>query len=341
MTNSVKRIKPAKLEPGMTIGVIAPAGANKDLSLLDRGVAKLEKLGYRVKLGRHTRSRIGYLAADDKSRLGDLHALFADRKVDAIMCSRGGYGTMRLLPEMDFELIRKNPKIFIGFSDITALGLAFLKKVGLVTFNGPMVVSTFGKEKVSPFSVSCFLRTVTSAKPAGSVWQGHRDRKFRVVTAGKGSGILTGGNLSLVASTVGTPYEVETKGKIVFLEDVDETPYRIDRYLTQLMLAGKLRDARAIVFGRNVPDAESAIIEKKLARKGLPKVATGFPRDANRSYEQVTDEVIVDRLKPLGIPVLIGLPFGHISEYATIPLGVRASVDTKSGDLVIEEGAVV
>jgi muramoyltetrapeptide carboxypeptidase len=203
-----------------------------------------------------------------------------------------------------------------------------------------MAVTTFAKDPPRPYPVESFLRTVGFARPAGSVWQGAADRNFRVVRHGAARGVLTGGNLSLVAATVGTPFEIQTRGRIVFLEEVDEKPYRVDRMLTQLMLAGKLRDAAAIVFGRNVPDTETAEIEAKLAKKGLPHMAKPTPGRVPAGYEQTTDDVIAERLLPLGIPVMIGAPFGHIDDYCTLPIGVRAAMDTRSGELTVVEAAV-
>jgi muramoyltetrapeptide carboxypeptidase len=333
-------LKPHRLEPGMTVGVIAPASGVKEEEQIDAAVAGLEEFSLRVRLGRSVRKRRGYISATPAERLADLHAAFSDKKVDAVMCLRGGYGAMHLLDAIDYGLVRRNPKIFTGFSDITALHLAFLRKCRLVTFNGPMASTTFSKRPPSDFTVASFLRTVSEPVPAGSVWQGHTDRRFRVVRPGRAEGVLTGGNLTLVAATVGTPYEIETRGRIVFLEEVDEKPYRVDRYLTQLLLAGKLRDAAAIVFGRNVPDAESADNERRRLGDHPPRRATAPPRSVPRDFEQIIDEVIAERLAPLGIPVMIGLPFGHIDDYATLPVGCRASVDTTRGDLIIEEAAV-
>ena len=333
--------KPQHLEPGMTIALVAPASGVADEAQIDRGVAALEALEFRVKVGRAARRRWGFLAADDRARLADLHGAFADPKVDAVMCVRGGYGTMRLLDAIDFDLIRGNPKVFTGFSDVTALNLAFLRRAGLVSFSGPMAVSTFAKQPPSGFSVESFLRVAGRAEPAGSVWQGMDRREFRTVRAGRATGRLTGGNLSLVAATIGTCAEIDTRGAVVFLEDVDEKPYRYDRFLTQLLLAGKLRDAAAIVFGRNVPDDETAAREKELAKQGkLTGAALPTPKAAARDYEPVTDEVIAERLKPLGIPVMIGVPFGHGDDIATMPLGVQVTVDTRSGEFTLDESAV-
>ncbi|MCX7624881.1 MAG: LD-carboxypeptidase [Candidatus Sumerlaeaceae bacterium] len=332
--------KPHRLEPGMTIGLVSPASAARDPQLIDKGIAHLKKLGFGVKEGRYTRCRLGYLAATDKQRLSDLNSMLRNPRIDAIMCVRGGYGAMRLLDALDYDAARRTPKPIIGFSDITALHMAFWRRCRLVTFHGPMLLSAFAKDEPKAFTVEKMLRILCRPEAGGSLWQGSDDRRYRVVREGRASGRLVGGNLSLIAALMGTPYEIDTRDAIVYLEDVDEKPYRIDRMLTQLLLAGKLRDARAVVFGRNVPDDESAKIEAQRFASGVPRKVEGFPRSPRADYEQIIDDVIADRLGPLGIPVLIGAPFGHIDDYATIPFGVRASLNTRTGDIVIEESAV-
>jgi len=332
-------IKPHKLQPGMTLGIIAPASAARDPLHVDLAIAGIEALGLKAKAGKHLRDRRGYLASSDANRLADLHAMFADKKVDGIICLRGGYGTSRIVGDIDFDLVRKNPKIFIGFSDITMLNLAFLQKCRLVNFNGPMAASTFVDMAPSRFCVSGFLRTLGQAEPAGSIWQGHEDRNFRIIRPGEATGQLTGGNLSLLAASIGTPFEVQTRGKIVFIEEVDEKPYRIDRMLTQMLLAGKLKDAAGIVIGRNVPDRDFMDAEAAAAAKA-PKTVRALPRKLDRDFEPLMDDIFYDRLYDLGIPVLSGLPFGHIDDYATLALGVKATMNTRTGDLVIEEAAV-
>jgi len=332
-------IKPPCLEHGMTIGIIAPASAARDPLHVDHAINGLKALDFKVKPGKHIRDRRGYLASTDKHRLADLHAMFGDKKVDAIMCLRGGYGAGRIVDQIDYDLVRKNPKVFIGFSDITILHLAFLRKSNLVTFNGPMAASTFADTPPSRFGVASFLRTICHREPAGSIWQEHEDRDCRVIRHGRATGQLTGGNLSLMAASMGTPYEMQTRGKIVFIEEVDEKPYRVDRMLTQLLSAGKLRDAAGIVIGRNVPDKDFADAEAAAA-VDASRTVKALPKTLPAGYEPLMDEVFHDLLYPLGIPVITGLPFGHIDDYATLPLGVRASMDSRTGDLVIEESAV-
>lgn len=332
-------IKPSRLQRGMTIGIIAPASATRDVVHVDDAVRGLESLGFKVKLGRYVRDRRGYLSSSDKNRLDDLHRMFSDKKVDAIMCLRGGYGTSRIVDDIDFGLVKANPKIFMGFSDITMLSLAFLRKCRLVTFNGPMAASAFAETPPSRFCVASLLRTVGHAEAPGSIWQEHSDRKYRVVREGDATGKLTGGNLSLVVASLGTPYEVQTRGAIVFLEEVDEKPYRVDRMLTHLLSAGKLKDAAGIAIGRNVPDKDFAAWEEQVAT-GAPRKVKPLPAKVPREFEPLMDDVFYDRLRPLGIPVVTGLPFGHIDDYTTLPLGIRARLTTRTGDLVIEESAV-
>ncbi len=336
--------KPKALLPGMCVGVIAPASGLPSDEKIDLGLERLQKLGFKVKPAAHLRERQGFLAASDKSRLEDLHKAFDDPEVDAIMCMRGGYGTMRLLDDIDYQMIKNNPKVFVGFSDITALNLAFLRCAGLVSFNGIMLTTTLGAKELSEYSIERFMTIVGMPNKAlGSVWGNmpQEERRIVPIRSGKASGILTGGNLSLLSATIGTPYEIETKGRIVFIEEVDEPPYRFDRMLTQMMLARKLYDAAAIVIGRNVPDDDSRKLEESLGYEGIKETAQqGFPKDPERTWEPILDQVIANRLRPLGIPVISGMPFGHIDDYATLPLGVEATVDVDSGEFTINEPAV-
>lgn len=334
-------LKPRAIVPGMTLGLVAPSGAPKDPAAIDRGVSYLEDRGFKVLVAPHARNRHGYLAGRDEDRLSDLHWAFANPQVDGILCIRGGYGTTRIIPYLDIDLIRRNPKVFSGFSDITALGMVFWQSAGLVSFNGPMSTSTFACDPVSAFCEESFWRTVSHAAPAGSIWHGHHDRNFRVVTSGSAEGHLVGGNLSLVAAAAGTAYGLDARGAIVVLEDIDERAYRVDRMLTQLVQSGAFDGAVGIVFGRNVPDPTERERELDAATEGLPLQTSGFSTAANWAREPLLDEVIHDRLAGLGIPVLTGLPFGHIDHYATLPIGVRARMDSDSGDLVILEEAVI
>ncbi len=313
-------IKPPRLKQGDTIGVIAPASAPQEANMIDKGKAALEKMGYRVVLGKFCREKVGFLAGTDRQRLADLHAMFQNPRINAIFCLRGGYGTARLLRNIDFRLIRRNPKIFVGFSDITALHLAFLKKANLVSFHGPMVTANLIKKKSPPYTRNSLFRILSEPEPFGSIRAGSDVRRAITIRKGKAQGALTGGNLSIIVTSLGTPYEIVTRGKIVFIEDIDEAPYRMDRQLTHLINAGKLRDAKGIVVGK----CAGCDVKRK---RGAP-------------YTQGLEDVIRDRLYPLKIPVLMNMPFGHVDYLCTLPLGVRATLNATKGDLIIEQSAV-
>ena len=312
--------KPRKLEKGMNIGLIAPASAPGDVSAIKKGMKVLEDLGFNVKLGRFARAKNGFLAGTDRQRLSDLHSMFKNQNIHAIICLRGGYGTPRLLSDIDYDLIKRNPKIFVGFSDITGLHLAFLKKANLVTFHGPMVTSNFAREKGREFSLESLFRMITEKKPFGSILENSGTKKGKTIRKGKATGRLIGGNLSLIDTLLGTPWEPVTKNKIVFIEEVGEANYRIDRMLTHLLNAGKLSDAAGIVFG------QFSDCEVKPASDG--------------TQTQTMEQILRDRVGKLGIPVAWGFPFGHDSLTASLPVGVKATLDAARGDLIIEESAV-
>ena len=309
-------IKPKRLEKGDCIGLISPAGGVKDKKSTMKGVEYLESLGFKVKIGKNAFKINGFLAGTDRERLSDLHQMFADKRVDAIICFRGGYGTSRLLSSIDYNLIKKNPKIFCGYSDITALHLAILKKTNLVTFHSPMVVSVFSDDK-RKFTENNLFDILSNPENEKEYPIPKRWKKLEVINKGKVEGRLIGGNLSIVISTLGTPYEIETKNKIVFLEDIGEESYRLDRYLTHLLNAKKLYDAAGIIIGVNV-DCE-------------PENKT----------QQSSREDFIERLKPLKKPLILGFPFGHIDNQITIPYGIRAFLDATNGKLVLKERCVI
>jgi muramoyltetrapeptide carboxypeptidase len=314
-------IKPGRLSPGQTIGIVAPASAPPDPHAIDRSVAALEGLGFTARLAPRVRNRWGYLAGNDRDRAGDLMDMFAHPKVDAIFCVRGGYGTPRLLPVLDYDRIRSAPKILMGYSDITALHCALLRKAGLISFHGPMLNSDLIKPKCPSFTLQGMVRTLSTPSPPGSVSQGLRKRMARVLHPGMAEGRLIGGNLSLLCCIVGTPYEPQFKNRILFFEDVDEKPYRFDRMLTQLLNAGLLQQVAGVAIGTNEKCHD-------------PKARQC------REYRQTLEDVFIDRLRPLKIPVVMNLPFGHRKENATLPVGARARLDATAGDLEIVEAAV-
>ena len=314
-------LKPPHLNYGDTIAILAPASAPPDPKAVDRSVATLEALGFRAKLAPNVRRRWGFLAGTDRQRAGDLMKMFADPKVQAILCLRGGYGTPRLLPLLDYAAIRSHPKIFIGYSDITALHCAFLAKANLVSFHGPILNSDFIKDNLPDFTFQSFLKTLMKPSAAGSICQGYRGKTVDILRPGTASGPLLGGNLSLLCALLGTPFQPFFKNKILFFEDLDEVPYRFDRMLTHLLNAGLLQQVAGIAVGIN---------------KGCrdPKARK------TKEYRQTIQDVLKERLLPLKVPIVTGLPFGHIRLNATLPIGVRATLDARKGDLVIMEAAV-
>jgi len=311
-------IKPARLKPGDCVGIVAPASPPLDPDTIDRSVAFLKTIGFETRLAPNVRKRLGFLAGTDRERAGDLMHMFRDRDVQAIFCLRGGYGAGRLLSLLDYKIIRANPKILLGFSDITALHCALLKKANLISFHGPMLSSTLIEKNLPPFTLQKLLRIVMHAMAAGSICDRSSLKKVAIVRKGKVSGELLGGNLSVLATTLGTPYQPSFKGRILFLEELNETPYRFDRLLTHLLNAGVLTQVAGIAIG----------ITKHCDE----------PRAKQKS--QSLDDVLKDRLGPLGIPVVTGLPFGHTNLNATLPQGAHATLDAVNGDLIITEPAV-
>jgi muramoyltetrapeptide carboxypeptidase len=314
-------LKPACLNPGDTIGIVAPASAPPDPESIDLSVQVLEKLGFKPKLAPRVRRRWGFLAGTDRDRAADLMRMFADHKVDGILCVRGGYGTARLLPLLDYNVIRANPKVFIGYSDITSLHCAFLKKAGLVSFHGPMLNSDFIKADFPDFTWQSFCRTLMRAAAPGSICDGYQKKTAAILRPGFASGPLLGGNISILCTTLGTPFQPSFKGRILFFEDLDEVPYRFDRMLTHLLNAGLLQQVAGIAIGINKNCKD-------------PKARTA------KEYRQTLEDVFKERLLPLGVPMVMGLPFGHVPLNATLPIGVRATLDAQKGDLIIDEAAV-
>jgi muramoyltetrapeptide carboxypeptidase len=312
---------PQRLQPGDTLGLISPASAPPDPKTVDESAAALEKIGFRVKIGRNARKRWGFLAGTDHERAADLMQMFTNRRVQGIVCVRGGYGAARLLPLLDYEKIRANPKIFSGFSDITSLHCALLKKSNLLTFHGPMAASHLARADHPEFSRQGWLRTLTQPAPARGICQGYDGKTVSIIRGGRVSGGLIGGNLSVLVTTLGTPYQPSFRGKILFFEDVDEKPYRLDRMLTHLANAGVLRQVSGVAVGLC-----NHCADPNAAKAG--------------EYRQSLEDVLKERLSPLKVPVVIGLPFGHVPHNATIPVGGRATLDAERGDLVITHAAV-
>lgn len=314
-------LKPVRLEYGDTVGVVAPASPPVDPQVIDRSVAALERLGFKAKLAPNVHRRLGFLAGSDRQRASDLMRMFADAKVKAIICLRGGYGAGRLLHLLDYPVIRSHPKIFVGYSDITALHCALLTRAGLVSFHGPTMNSDLVKEDLPEFTLRSFLRIVMEPSAPGSICRGYRRNTIATLRGGRTEGPLVGGNLSLLCSLVGTPFLPDFRRRLLFLEDLDEPPYRFDRMLTHLLNAGLLQQVAGVAVGVNRHCHD-------------PKARR------SKEYRQTLEDVLRDRLLPLKVPVVVGLPFGHVPLNATLPLGLRAVLDGEAGDLSLTESAV-
>ena len=316
-----KLLKPERLCFGDTIGIVAPASAPPDPKAVDRAAAALERFGFKPKLAKNVRARLGFLAGTDRERAADLMAMFADKKVKAIICLRGGYGASRILERLDYDVIRRHPKILSGYSDITSLHFALAQKVNLISIHAPMLNGALADPKVPEFTKKSFFRTVMEARPSGSICDGYEGKTVSILRGGMAEGRLIGGNLSLICASLGTPFAPSFKGKILFFEDVSERPYRFDRLLTQLLNAGIFSQVAGVAVGVN-HDCD----EKK--------------KNPAAEYEQSAADVIRERLSTLRVPVVTGLPFGHVDLNATIPCGARVLLDGKKGDLIITEAAV-
>lgn len=281
----------------------------------------IEHFGLKLKPGRTLGKRTASFQQSIDDRIADLHAAFADPEVKAVFPIGGGYGTMQILDRIDFALIRRNPKVFTGYSDITAMHLAFLKFAGLVTFHSPIVLSSF-----TPYSQSQFRKALFETKPIGVVENPPESNSlrphhpWRSVRPGVVRAPLVGGNLTLISHTMGTPYEIDTRGRILFIEDVGEDTYSIDRMLMQLHLAGKLTQAAGIVWG-----------ECNDCGPGNCRTSSASPFTLGETVDNI--------LARLAVPVLAGLTIGHTADQATLPYGVMATLDSAKGQLVIEEAA--
>jgi muramoyltetrapeptide carboxypeptidase len=317
-------IKPERLRAGDVVGIVAPASPANASDDLDRHTAALVKLGFQPKLAPNVRQRLGYLAGDDHARASDLMAMFADPDVKAILCARGGYGSARLLGILDYHFIRRHPKIFIGFSDLTSLHCALLTRSRLVTFHGPTLNTSITDGDPFAFAVQSLLKTVMQPAAPGGICDDatRKSKSVTILQKGTATGPLIGGNLTVLMTTIGTPYQPRFKDAIFFFEDVNEEPYRFDRQLTQLLNAGLLPQVAGVAIGTNPGCVD-------------PAAAT------STGYLQTLEDVLRDRLLPLRIPVVTGLPFGHIRENATLPVGLPATLDAENGDLIITEGAVI
>ena len=296
------------------MAVVAPA-SNLKADYLERGVAALARLGFRARYEPEILAKAQYTAGSDERRAAELMRAFADSEIKAVWAARGGYGAMRLFGRLDDELLRQHPKVFIGYSDLTALHLYFYRRFGWVTFHGPMVAKDLagGEEH---YDRAGLLAAITQPAPPGEIVSAKAEMLHRG-HSGRVSGRLLGGCLSLIAALMGTPDELETRDAILFLEDTATKPFALDRMLRQLRLAGKFEGVRAVIFGE----------------------MTDCVQHAEQGYR--IQEVLAECTAELGIPVMFGLPSGHSPHgNLTLPLGVSATLDTDQAVLVIDEAAV-
>jgi muramoyltetrapeptide carboxypeptidase len=307
------------LPDGGTIGVPALASPWENRSELERGVEWWEAQGYRVKLGEHIYERDDYVAGDPKGRAEDLMAMFADPEVDVVQALQGGYGSAQTIPYLDFDIVAANPKPFVGFSDITALHVAIRQRAGLATFYG-VGLAGVGDKDASTFTRERLLK-VLRGETTGEVPRDPDDPYVRAIRGGRVTAPLVGGCLWLLIQTMGTPWEIELDGCILFFEDVDLPPWYADGFLLQLAQAGKLDGVVGVVVGE---------MDKCDWRETRPE----WPR--TKSLEDVLEE----RLEPLGVPVVYKLPLGHGKHLATLPLGVTATLDGDRRTLTIDEPAL-
>ena len=309
-----KKLKPNRLREGGTVALVTP-GSFLDDDGLQKAVQNVEGMGCKVQLSKNIRAQRGFLAGTDQQRLADLHWAFSDKSIDAVWCARGGYGCSRLLPELDYGLIRKNPKIIIGYSDVTALVNAIHQETALVTFHGPVAASDF-----TDFTKRHLQAVLMEGRENHIISLPELDGSKiesivfhpRTIT-----GVLAGGNLSLLAAMAGTPYAVDFKNKIAFIEDIGEKPYRIDRMLTQLRQACHLEKACAIALGDfsdcNSDDPNSLTLK----------------------------ETLTDRLDIKNLSVGFRFPFGHTGDHCTLPIGTMVEMDLGKMAISLVENAVI
>ena len=304
-------LKPPRIKVGDTVGVVSPASMifKRNLKYIN---LVLGQQGFKVKVGTHVLDRYGYLAGKDINRAADINAMFADNEVKALVATTGGWGSSRILPLLDYDLIRKNPKIIIGYSDITALLLAIYARSGLVTFHGPFGTSTWNKFSVGYLKDILFAGKAMTLQPPTNII-------VETITSGKARGRLVGGNLSVLTGMVGSNFLPDWRGKILFVEDIREDVYRIDRMLTHLSLAGILQQLEGFVFAK--------------CTRCL---------DEEDNFPTLTLwQVLLDRIQPLGIPAWYGTAIGHIRDKFTVPLGVEVEIDAGRGTIQMLETAVV
>lgn len=299
-------MKVKKLQIGDTIGFICPSSK---MDFDSKRVEKLEEiingLGYKIKYGKSCSTSYGYLGGTDLERTQDINEMFQDPEVDAIICMLGGYGASRIVDKIDYDIIRNNPKLFVGFSDITVLLNAFNQKANLQTIHGQMGIF-LTKDNIDDISLADFKNLLTKDLSNRVI----KDNNIKVITGGIAEGEIVGGNLTLIVNLIGSEFDIDFKNKIVFIEEVNEKPRTVDRMFAQLRLSGKLKQARAFIFGH---------------------FTNCNPEDNN----QTVDELIDEYFKGLNVPVITNFPSGHDFPFYNIPIGINSRLNTEEKELKI------
>lgn len=310
------RLLPVALTPGDTVALVSPSAAMDDPFNFQLAQEALEALGLKVRVGAHLRARRGHLAGSDAERAADLNAAFADPAIKGVVCARGGSGAARLLPLLDYAAIGRNPKLLLGYSDITALHNAIHARTGLVTFHGPNGWGSWNSFNAEQFRQLIFRRELPEYRNVSETGDElvQRENRIQTLTPGRARGELVGGNLTVLTALAGSPYLPDFRGKILFLEDVSEAPYRVDRMFSTLKLMGALDEVAGIIFGE-CTDCKPA-----------------------EGYGSLTlSEILHDYIRPLGIPAYSGAMIGHIRRQFIVPVGGRVEMDATTGSFRLLE----
>jgi muramoyltetrapeptide carboxypeptidase len=315
-------IKPPKLKPGSGVGLVSPAGTTfitEDINIVQDAVKALGLVPY---LAPHLLDQYGYLAGKDQDRAADINQFFADPKIDILLPIRGGWGCARILPYLDYNLIKNNPKIIVGFSDLTALLMGIYTQSGLVTFHGPNGLTSWRTDQVNSFKKALFTDEKITFKNQRDGDDNNRlmqvKNRIKTITSGTAKGKFIGGNLSVLSGIIGSPYVPDFTGHILFIEDVGENIYRIDRMITHLKVAGILDKLSGFIFGQCtncLPDGDYASL--------------------------TLEQVLNDHIKPLGIPAWFGAQIGHIEPILTFPMGVEVEINANAGTINYLESGVI
>lgn len=311
--NVPQKIKAPALKEGDTIAISSPAGAVWEESQIETFTSILKSFGFKIVLGKTLSEKHGYFAGKDDLRAKEINDFFADKNIKGIFSMKGGWGCARILDKLNYKLIQNNPKVIIGFSDITSLLVAITAKTGLVTFHGPV-----GNSGWNDYTKEVFVNAVMKNKAFSFPPVPGSEEPIITINSGKASGELVGGNLTVLASIIGSDYLPDWKGKILFLEDAKEEPYRVDRLLTQLKLNGILNELNGIIIG---------------------KCAKCIPEEPHKSF--TLQEVLQQHLQPLKIPAFYGAMIGHIENKFTVPIGINATMNADTGEIILNENCVI